>query len=346
MIHFFPLFSRDAASTLYGEALRATGQPFRIFATRISFSYRSRWGLVFLCLPRLAAFAISSSITSLLRSTPSPDAVVISSDIEAIVFATVRRLAGRRQARIVLSPFIYTSRRGSRIEALRRAYYAWVLRHVDVAIVHSRLEVDGYRALFPRVATRFAYVPFGLNVDGREALIAEAATLAPRAPVLVAAGKSGRDYATLFQAVQGLNVELRVICDHLAAVPPPPPGARITVLGDCHGNAYLREIAGASIVIVPLAVSDISAGQMVIVQAKALARPLIITDTPTTRDYAANGHDALLVPLADAGAMRAAITTLLGDDALRARLASNAAASYAHDNGTHAFFTALLDAIG
>ncbi len=346
VIHFFPMFSRDAAQTLYGQALREIGAEHRIFADHISFNYRSTAELLFVCLPRLIGFALASSWRSLVAARPAPDAVVVSSDIETLVFAAMRFLR-RRKTRIVVTPFIFTARGKKRLDAVRRAYYAFVLRHVDVAIVHSRLEAERYCRVFPNARARFVFVPYGLNIDARAAIMAEAGAIPPRArPVVVSAGKSGRDYATLFEAIVGLDVEARVICDFVPAIPPVPPGARVTVLGDCHGAAYLGELARADIVALPLAVGDISAGQMVLIQAKALARPAIVTDTPTIRDYAADGEDALLVPLGDAGALRAAIARLAGDAALRARLGAVAAARYERDHGTRGFMAHLVAAAG
>lgn len=344
MIHFFPLFDRAAANTPYGDAIRATGVPHRIFATAISFAYRSRLQVLLISMPRLAAFALRAGFASLALSRPAPDAVVISSDIEALIFAALRFLT-RRRTRIVLSPFIRTEKRSTLVDALHRAYYAFVLRAVDVAIVHSRLEVARYQALFPRAATRFAFVPYGMGVEDHAALLAAAAPAPAEASVLVAAGKSGRDYATLVRAVHGLAAETRIICNYAPSLPALPPGNAVRVLSDCHGVDYLREVANATIVIVPLAVADISAGQMAVIQAMALARPLIITDTPTVRDYATHEGNALLVPMGDAAALRAAIARLLADAPLRARLAAAAAETYARRHTTHRFAANLVAAI-
>jgi glycosyltransferase involved in cell wall biosynthesis len=111
-----------------------------------------------------------------------------------------------------------------------------------------------------------------------------------------------------------------------------PPGARVTLLDHCHGAAYLAELAAADIVVVPLAVATISAGQIVIIQAKVLGRPVITTDTVTTRDSAVDGEDALLVPL--------------GDAALCQRLGANATASYLRNHGTYGYMASLVEAIG
>jgi glycosyltransferase involved in cell wall biosynthesis len=346
MIDFFPTWSRDAADTAFGRALRDIGVPHRIFATTLSFRYRSRLKLVFVWLPRLALFSLRSAFASLGASRPAPAAVVLGTDIQVLVFAAVRALF-RRPTRIVLGSFILTSRASARVDTLRTAYYRLVLSRTDVAVVHSRLEVERYRALFPGVKTRFVFVPYSLDIESRERLIAEAAARSrgPR-PVVVSAGRSGRDYAMLVEAMAGVDAELRIVCDYADALPPPPYAADVTVLRDCYDERYLHELLAADVVVVPLAATDISAGQMVMIQAMCLGRPLLVTDTPSIRDYVTDGHDALLTPARDAAAMRDDIRRLLADPALRERLGRNAAETFARNHSTRGFLTRMLSSIG
>jgi glycosyltransferase involved in cell wall biosynthesis len=346
MIHFFPLFSKQAADTLYGEALRQTGVEARIFADRVRFNYRSRLRLLLVCLPHLAMVSVRQAWKSQVVSRPVPDIVVLGSDIEILIFAAFRAVL-RRRTKIVHGSFIYTTRDNPRVEAWRRRYYRLVLWLSDIAIVHSRFEVERNRQIFPGLAVRFAFVPFGMNLDARVPLLADARAAPHKAglPVIVAAGKSGRDYATLFAAMEGVAAELRVICDFAGVMPHIPAQARITVLDHCHGNDYLAELARADIVVLPLAVADISAGQMVMIQAKALGRPVVATDTPTLRDYAEPDVDAVLVPRGDVAALRAAIVALLADPDRRDALGHAASASYDRDHGTIGFMARMVEAI-
>ncbi len=337
MIHFFPIFSAQAADTVLGRTLRDIGAPHRIFADAISLRYRTRLELLFVRLPRLARFAVRSGFLSLARSSPPPDAVVLGSDIEVLIFAAWRALL-RRRVSIVHGSFIYTQRASPRVEAARHAYYRLVMSQVDLAIVHSQLERDRYRAMFPAKRTRFAFIPYGTAIESRATLIAEARALPKNEgpAVIVTAGKSGRDYATLIAAIKDLDIELRIICDLASAIPPIPEGARVTVLSQCYGPDYLRELASADCVVIPLSAGNISAGQMVLIQAKALGRALITTDTPTVRDYVTDGEDGLLVPISNPLALRAAIKKILADPSLRSRLEANASTSFdrLHSNET------------
>lgn len=185
-----------------------------------------------------------------------------------MVFAAVRLVTGRWRTRIVYNGFIFTERASGALSRLRLAYFRFVLRRTWLVIVYSRLERDRYASLFP--GPRIQFIRWGGSMNARREFMAQAAHQTER--YVLTAGRSGRDYATLFAAMQGLEIELRVVCDLASALPPIPPGTRITVLANCYGMDYLRELAGAEAVAIPLAVGDISAGQMVMSQAFGLGR--------------------------------------------------------------------------
>jgi glycosyltransferase involved in cell wall biosynthesis/ribosomal protein S18 acetylase RimI-like enzyme len=62
------------------------------------------------------------------------------------------------------------------------------------------------------------------------------------------------------------------------------------------------------------------------IEAAAMGRPLVLTDIRGCREVARHGREALLVPPRDPDALAAAITRLVGDPALRRRLATAARA--------------------
>jgi len=59
-------------------------------------------------------------------------------------------------------------------------------------------------------------------------------------------------------------------------------------------------------------------------QAMSVGRPIVTADTPGARELLADGRDALLVPAGDSTALAAALTRLVADPELRARLGENA----------------------
>jgi glycosyltransferase involved in cell wall biosynthesis len=345
MLHLFPRFTDDFDSTPYAAELRRLGVPYRLFGRGVSLRYRSAAGLLFSVYPRLFLFALRGALQSLLLSRPAPGAAIIGTDVEALIFGLLRLLL-RRRTLIVFETFIVTPRKARLADALYRRYFAFIAARVDIAICHSRAEAEHYTSMFAGAKARFAVVPFGTTVNGRERLVMEAARLAGAGRAIVTAGRSGRDYPTLAKAIEGLPCRLQIICDIAAPVEALPATPQITILRDRFDQAYLRTLAEALFVVVPLAVDDVSAGQMVLLQAAALGRAVIITRTATTSDYATDGEDALLVDRGDAGQMRAAVRRLLADAVLRDRLGANAAARFDRQHSTEAYVRNLVGVIG
>ena len=301
------MFSNDASDSPLAHELAASGVEHRLLADELTLQYRSRAWLLLVGWPKVFLRALRSAWRSLVQSTPRPEVVVLNTDIDVLVFGAFRALRRAKAPRIVLVGFIFSGRENRLHMALRTLYFRCVFALADTVICHSRVELMNYRRIFRNCHARFVYMPFSLHVAGREALSGIA--VEPR--YVLAAGRSARDYGTLFDAVRGRDIRVRVVCDNadaLAGLDVPP---NAVVLRNCYGTAYLDELAGASLVAVPLTVSDISAGQMVMIQAMAFGKPLIVTRTPTTEEYVTDNVQALLVPRGDSAAMRSTIEGLL-----------------------------------
>lgn len=344
MLHVITI-SPGAADSPFGRALRDAGIAYRLFTGTVPMSYRSRFQLIFQRLPRRAVFALLSAIRSLILSRPAPTTVIVESDIEVLMFALIRRLTCR-PTRIVLVGFIYTSRTAGWQNAVRRHLFRFILWLTDIVIVHSRLEAQSYPAAFGLRSSRFRFVPWGTNIHIRDALLHDPApTRDPsEPPYIISAGRSGRDYPTLLHAVDGMTTEVRIVCDFGPAIGTGPLPANVKVLQDCYGNDYIEQLFRAEIVVVPLAASDISAGQMVVLQAMALGKAVIVTATPTITDYVEDGRDALLVQRGDAADLAAAIHGLMDDPALRATLGRNAQVRYEAFNTTETYVRNIISA--
>ena len=173
-------------------------------------------------------------------------------------------------------------------------------------------------------------MPYGMYVGGEEAYQLDKPL--PARPgnghYVFAAGRSGRDYATLVQAVAGRSIDTHIACDREAALTGIELSPEVKVLNRCYGDDYLQELKNAAVVVVPLLVDDISAGQMVLIQAMAYRKPIIVTRTTTIQEYVQHEQECLLVERNNAPALQAAIERLLHDPALADRLADGARQAY------------------
>lgn len=313
------------------------GVPYRLFSGEVILRYRWRIWLLFFGWPKMGWFALKSAIRSLFLSKPYPDTVVIGSHIEALIFGLFRALHFRKKPDIVWMGFILTSRRHPVINKIRSMYIGFIFSIIDKVICHSTLEVKRYTKQFKNSRAKFVYIPYGLHVAGREERMQPRKTALSERPYIISAGRSGRDYVTLFKAIEPLPIDLHVVCDSenaLAGISVPP---NVSVLCNCYGAAYLDELSNSLFVAIPLGVNDISAGQMVLIQAMAFAKATIITRTPTVEDYVSDGAESLLVTQGSVNELRAAISKLLSDNELRVDLAANALAAFEKDYCMRAF---------
>jgi glycosyltransferase involved in cell wall biosynthesis len=122
-----------------------------------------------------------------------------------------------------------------------------------------------------------------------------------------AGGDSLRDYETLLLSAERIDAEVTIATrtPNVAGARPIPSNVR---LGPLPLERYIDSMRRARIVVVPLVpTADRSAGQTTYVNAMAMAKPVIATDTLGIRDYIQDGVTGVLVPPGDADALTAAV---------------------------------------
>ncbi|WP_428533766.1 glycosyltransferase [Rhodopila sp.] len=343
MLHFFPHYANDVSEHPFAVELRRCQLPHRFFASEVDRNYTTLAERLFVAYPRMMWVALGSAIRSLLLSRPRPVAAVVGSDIEALIFGLIRTLL-RLRTIIVYETLIIAPRRSPVLRAATHGYFGFILSLIDVAICHSRAETVQYAAAFPRARCRFACVPYGTTVTNHRAVIAKYRNRTETADI-VTAGRSGRDYTTLAKAIEGLPCRLRIICNLASSVAGITQNEQITVIRDCFGGDYIDMLAKSLFVVVPLAADDVSAGQMVLLQASALRKAVVVTRTTTTLEYATDTEDALFVDIGDVQQMRTAIRRLLEDTSLRDRLAENALGRFERCYTTEQYVRNMVAAI-
>lgn len=153
----------------------------------------------------------------------------------------------------------------------------------------------------------------------------------PDVPVenrISSAGLEWRDYPTMIEAVRGLDVEVR-----LAAASPWSKHRNETADRELPPNVSarrydyqeLRELyASSRFVVVPLYDNDFQAGVTTLLEAMAMGKAVIVTQTVGQRDVIEHGVNGIYVPPGDPRALRAAIVELLACPEKAAELGANA----------------------
>ncbi len=134
-------------------------------------------------------------------------------------------------------------------------------------------------------------------------------------------GDSGRDYESLFEAVRGLPVRVRLA----TGSPPGTVPENVTILPRLLFHEFRDEVARASAIVVPLTGHPPVSGITVVSMARMMGKPLIATDTFMVREHVRrNGLGGYLVRRGDRPGLRAAIERLQRDPAECLRVGAEA----------------------
>lgn len=213
------------------------------------------------------------------------------------------------------------------------------LNQIDRFIVHTSREIDIYSEWLNFPKDRFEFIPF--PESGIDFLAAEET----KNPFIASLGSAHRDFPTLFQAVEELNLPTIVASGKSALEGLTIPSQVQTPLGISRMEC-LKLAQQARISVVPLQPKDnvTSAGQVTMVEAMLMGRALIATDCYGTGDYVKHGETGWLVRPGSVEDMKEAINTLWHDQALRTRLARNGQA-YARANFSDAAAAQVLEKV-
>lgn len=286
---------------------------------------RSDWGLSRLSAMRLAGSALLDLVTSVRRG----DHVVLATlGPRAGLYAAAARLKG--PASVAVFDFLYSPRGAP-------AVLRWLLRScVDTFVVIRRGDAQMLARRFGVPITSVRFVPWA--VGDSEVFDMQTSD----GDYLYAAGWAHRDWEMLIRALRRYPVP--AILAPGGQLPDEDLPEGITII-DMPAPDKGREIAAHSkVVAVLLKDCEYAAGPLVLLDALAMGKPVIVSDANGNRDYVRPGVTGLSVPPGDDAALSEAIRRAWADPGLRSEL-SGAARTAAREFNARAMWSALLSAV-
>ena len=197
-----------------------------------------------------------------------------------------------------------------------------VSRHLDRVLVHSQHQLDGIISETGLPAEKLAVVPYGVD-----ATFWSGAPDVEKQGLVVSAGREHRDYRTLVSALPaGATLS---IADHSPFSPHatrrdpdvwPSNVERVQL-----DPLRLRELyQQASVVVVPVVESTMPAGITTLLEAMAMGKAVVVTETAELRGVVEDGITGLTVQPGDVTAMGAAIEHLINSPSTRLALGNQA----------------------
>lgn len=131
----------------------------------------------------------------------------------------------------------------------------------------------------------------------------------------------GRDYETLIKASKNIGAEVIIRTNNAL----PELTENVTVIREKLSFTALRDLySGSRYVVVPLKHTMNPSGVSAVLEAAAMGKPVIVSESSAINDFLRPNHTCLTVPPRDVTALSAAMHRLDTDDALCARLGDNA----------------------
>jgi glycosyltransferase involved in cell wall biosynthesis len=163
---------------------------------------------------------------------------------------------------------------------------------------------------------------------------------------VLAVGKDlARDYATFAGALRDIDVEAHIIAHsrNLVGIALPP---NVAVRQALSYEELRSEYAAAACVVLPqrtdaYAFGSEGGGLTALLEAMAMACPIVASDRAILHDYVDNGVEALLVPPEDPGALREAVGRVLADRELAESLGRAARARVERTHTSRGFAAKL-----
>lgn len=266
------------------------------------------------------------------------DLVFMGSGLPLIILA--RQLLGWKRPKLVLFNTYFSN-------LLRRHKRGWTgllirsaLRNTDAIVCISTSQKNDLIAqgVDPN---RVWFLPIGIDVthirqepSGEEFVLSVGKDLA-------------RDYRTLFAAVEGLSIPVRVV-----ALPCNVEGLRIPKNVQVSLDIPYQELPDlyrrSRLVVVPVrkeeaALGSDASGQYGYLEPMGYGKPVVVSDRASARDYISHERDGILVPAEDSAALRKAILDLWNDPVECKRLGSAARNKVAIEYSTSRFAERLAE---
>lgn len=239
-----------------------------------------------------------------------------------LIFAFYCRLFHvRKTARLTVLTFIYKPKR-----RFAGKVYEWFMKsithsiYIDKLVVFSKNEIQYYSNLLGIPENKLAFIPYY-----QEKIPLQTDSMSESGGYILSTGGSNRDYEFLYHALNGTSYKVEIICHGYQL---PGQSDNISVRHNIFTYEMRNYMRNCYCVVIPLKDLNISSGQLVLLQAMMLKKPIIITKSRGVSDYIVDGYNGLMIENTKEQLLNA-LDKLYRDSNLYDRLVQN---GYTHVN--------------
>jgi glycosyltransferase involved in cell wall biosynthesis len=252
------------------------------------------------------------------RRRRSYDVVFTDGEQAGIPFALLTRCFGRGGSRHVMIAHVLSVPKKAKLVRWTR-----IGSRVDRYIAYCSSQAAFLRDALGIPAERVVLTPFMVDTE----FFAPEAVDVLRRRMICSAGLERRDYATLVEAVDGLDVEVVITAASLWSKREDSSSrlelpANVTV-GRLSNDEFRAMYAASAFVVLPLDEVDFQAGITTMLEAMSMGRAIVCSRIAGQTDTVVDGETGRYVPQGDPAALRAAIVELLDDPDGADRMGAN-----------------------
>jgi glycosyltransferase involved in cell wall biosynthesis len=255
------------------------------------------------------------NVIKILKNHKNYDVVITANLRTAQLYGLCRRIFRLRSPKQVVLELMLDEEHKSVLWKLKRIMQRFAFSSVDIIFVSATHEIDTYSQRLNKPKKHIKFLPFHTNV------------MEPRimkgGGYIISAGRTGRDYGILADAVKDMDLEVIIISDEQSVQGINFP-SNVTVLVEVPYQEYLNLLYNCRFVVMPLKKLVKSTGQVAFLEAMATGKPVIATEAVGTKDYIQSGVNGILIPPEDPGSLREAICALMKDPTLEKKISMNA----------------------
>jgi len=195
-------------------------------------------------------------------------------------FSFLRR---RKKSKAFLLPLIYKSRKGIKGK-IHRLFFNLSLSNSSLlgAICYSSQELKYYKRIFSKCKNKIFFVPYGQT---SEVKASRNYSISMENPYFFSGGTSNRDYSTFMLVASKMTK-----CDFIVACTPEDimgidVPSNVRAFYDAYGDKFDLLMKCSYAVVLILKKSNISSGQIVLLKAMEMGKPIIATRSVGIIDY-------------------------------------------------------------
>lgn len=228
----------------------------------------------------------------------------------------------KKNNNLIIMTFIYKPKTGL-LGKIYSCFMNYIVQsnYIDAFICFSKKECEYYANIFNVSKEKFNFCTLGIEkvkIKNKEEINITAVINSEEKKTIISCGRSNRDYNFLYNALKETKYKLNIISDECKL----ENYKNITIYNNIMGQDFFEMLDKSYIVVIPLEDENISSGQLVVLQAMQLGKPVICINSNTVTDYIENEVNGFIIQK-DEKYLRDLIEKLYNDNDLYNKISNN-----------------------